>query len=77
LKKENIPSQTIGVMSTPNAGGIDPLIIFSNGSVGHTAILKGASLRLLPGYQDITMRQSMRTEKMLRNGPKTLALRGA
>mmetsp|Transcript_20118 Transcript_20118/g.24038 ORF Transcript_20118/g.24038 Transcript_20118/m.24038 type:complete len:92 (-) Transcript_20118:249-524(-) len=61
----------MGVISTPNAGGIDPRISFNNGSVGQTAILKGSSLSFADGYHEMTTRQSMANEKMLKNGPKT------
>lgn len=61
----------MGVISTPNAGGIDPRISFNSGSVGHTAILNGTSLRLVDGYHEITTRQSIANENTLKNGPKT------
>lgn len=73
LKKVKTPNQTIGVMSTPKAGGTAPRINFSRGSVGHTANAKGNSLRLVVGYHEMTTRHSMAKEKMLRNGPRTLA----
>ena len=56
---ENSPNQTTGVISTPNAGGIDPLTNLSKGSVGHTIILKGTSFALALGYQDNTILHSM------------------
>lgn len=68
---ENSPNQTTGVISTPNAGGIDPLTNLSNGSVGHTIILKGTSFALALGYQDNTILHSMANEKKFRNGPRT------
>jgi len=66
-----IASQTIGVMSTPKAGGTDPRIRRNNGSVGHTARLKGTSLRFAVGYHEMTTRHNMAKEKMLRKGPST------
>ena len=73
LKKVNTPNHTIGVMSTPKAGGTAPRISLSKGSVGHTAKANGNSLRLVVGYHDMTTRHSMAKENMLRNGPRTLA----
>ena len=58
LKNVNIASQTIGVISTPKAGGTDPLISLNNGSVGQATILYGGSLRLALGYHEITTRHS-------------------
>ena len=58
LKKVKIANQTIGVISTPNAGGTDPRINTSSGSVGHAAILYGNSFKFAFGYHDITTRQS-------------------
>jgi hypothetical protein len=51
-------NHTIGVISTPKAGGTDPLIILNNGSVGHTTILYGASFKFAFGYHEMTTRQS-------------------
>mmetsp|Transcript_38334 Transcript_38334/g.91796 ORF Transcript_38334/g.91796 Transcript_38334/m.91796 type:complete len:130 (+) Transcript_38334:844-1233(+) len=68
---ENKPNQTTGVISTPNAGGIDPLTNLSNGSVGHTIKLKGTSFALAVGYHDKTILHSMANEKKFRNGPRT------
>jgi hypothetical protein len=73
FKNVNTPSQTMGVMSTPNAGGTAPLINFSKGSVGQTANAKGNSLRLVVGYHEMTTRHSMAKENTLRNGPRTFA----
>ena len=73
LKKVNTPSHTMGVMSTPKAGGTAPRISLSKGSVGHTANAKGNSLRLVVGYHEMTTRHNMANENMLRNGPRTLA----
>ena len=53
-----MPNQTTGVISTPNAGGTDPLTNRSNGSVGQTMMLNGNSFRLADGYQDSTIRHS-------------------
>jgi hypothetical protein len=58
LKKVKIANQTIGVMSTPKAGGTEPRIRRKNGSVGHTARLNGTSLRFAVGYHEITTRHS-------------------
>ena len=52
------PNQTTGVISTPNAGGIEPLTNLKRGSVGQTATLNGNSFSSAEGYHDITMRQS-------------------
>ena len=48
----------MGVISTPKAGGTDPRIIESRGSVGQTTILYGNSLRFDFGYHEMTTRQS-------------------
>ena len=53
-----MPNQTTGVISTPNAGGTDPLTRRSNGSVGQTTIEYGNSLTLKFGYHDNTMRHN-------------------
>ena len=53
-----MPNQTIGVISTPNAGGIAPRINLSNGSVGQDTRLKGNSLMFWFGYQEITTRHN-------------------
>lgn len=71
LMKENIPNQTTGVMSTPNAGGIDPLTNRSRGSVGQTMTRNGNSFALADGYQERTMRHSMANEKKFKKGPST------
>ena len=73
LKKVKIPNQTMGVMSTPKAGGTAPRINLSSGSVGHTAKAKGNSFRLVVGYHEMTTRHSIMKENMLRKGPRTLA----
>jgi hypothetical protein len=66
-------NHTIGVISTPKAGGTDPLIILNNGSVGHTTILYGASFKFAFGYHEMTTRQSIANEKIFKNGPNTFA----
>mmetsp|Transcript_5101 Transcript_5101/g.6591 ORF Transcript_5101/g.6591 Transcript_5101/m.6591 type:complete len:176 (-) Transcript_5101:227-754(-) len=73
LKNVKIANHTIGVISTPKAGGTDPLINLSNGSVGQATILYGVSLRFALGYHEITTRQSIANEKIFKNGPKTAA----
>jgi hypothetical protein len=55
---EKIPSHTTGVMSTPNAGGTDPLSSRKKGSVGQTTMLNGTSLTFADGYHESTMRHS-------------------
>eukprot|EP01083_Nonionella_stella_P232074 819026_1 len=65
-------SHTIGVMSTPNAGGTLPLTNRRSGSVGHTAKLYGNSLSLAVGYHEITTRHSIAKEKRFRKGPSTM-----
>ena len=57
-------SHTIGVMSTPNAGGTAPRMARSSGSVGHAAKLKGSLLRSVFGYHEITTRQSLHREEV-------------
>lgn len=61
--KEKSPNQTTGVMSTPNAGGMDPRINRRRGSVGQTTILNGNSLTLADGYHDRTMRHNFLGDK--------------
>lgn len=58
FKNEKIANQTMGVMSTPKAGGITPRMDRSSNSVGHTTRLKGNSFSFTEGYQEITTRQS-------------------
>ena len=48
----------MGVISTPNAGGMDPRIPTNKGSVGHTMMLYGNSLSFALGYHEMTTRQS-------------------
>mmetsp|Transcript_36854 Transcript_36854/g.80641 ORF Transcript_36854/g.80641 Transcript_36854/m.80641 type:complete len:232 (-) Transcript_36854:61-756(-) len=72
FKKVNSPSQTMGVISTPNAGGTAPLMSRKRGSVGQTARKKGKSLTLVVGYHEITTLHSMANENRLRNGPRML-----
>ena len=61
--KLNIPNHTTGVMSTPNAGGIDPFNNRSKGSVGQTIRLNGSSFTLAVGYQERTMRHSLKNHR--------------
>jgi len=62
--KLNNPNHTTGVMSTPNAGGTDPLNNRRKGSVGQTIRLNGSSFILAVGYHDSTMRHNCeRTNK--------------
>ena len=56
----NIPTQIIGVMSTPPNGGTIFLVIAKNGSVGQPIRLKGKRLRLTWGYQVSTIRKMKR-----------------
>ena len=63
LMKLNNPSHTTGVISTPNAGGTDPLTNRSKGSVGQTIRLNGTSFKLAVGYQERTMRHNCRDNK--------------
>ena len=68
------PNHTIGVMSTPKAGGMALRIARKNGSVGQTTTDHGNSLTFVVGYHDNTTRQSldMRGEgKELGRGQKT------
>jgi hypothetical protein len=58
LKNVKIANHTIGVISTPNAGGTEPLITLNNGSVGHATILYGASFNFAFGYHEITTRHN-------------------
>mmetsp|Transcript_16805 Transcript_16805/g.35271 ORF Transcript_16805/g.35271 Transcript_16805/m.35271 type:complete len:164 (-) Transcript_16805:33-524(-) len=58
-------------MSTPNAGGTDPLTKRRSGSVGHTTMLKGTLLMFADGYHERTIRHNIAKEKKLRNGPST------
>lgn len=61
--KLNNPSHTTGVMSTPNAGGTDPLTRRRSGSVGQTIRLNGSSLTFAVGYHERTMRHSCELHK--------------
>ena len=56
--KLNNPSHTTGVISTPNAGGTDPLTKRRSGSVGQTIRLNGSSLTFAVGYHERTIRHS-------------------
>ena len=59
-------SQTIGLTSTPNAGGTTALVGLSIHSVGSTIILNGNDVKLVFGYHDITILESIRRERMFR-----------
>lgn len=59
-------SQTIGLTSTPNAGGTTALVGLSIHSVGSTIILKGNDVKFVFGYHDITILESIRRERMFR-----------
>mmetsp|Transcript_68113 Transcript_68113/g.156302 ORF Transcript_68113/g.156302 Transcript_68113/m.156302 type:complete len:220 (-) Transcript_68113:117-776(-) len=65
-------SHTIGLMSTPNAGGTTPRVNASRGSVGQATKLKGASFRSMLGYQESTIRASMAKLKTAKKGPNTV-----
>eukprot|EP00977_Amphora_coffeiformis_P003642 scaffold710_cov171-Amphora_coffeaeformis.AAC.11 len=67
-------SQKIGVISTPNAGGMTPLTAFSKGCVGMTSKSQGISVTLVSGYQLSTTRANMAKQKKFRNGSKTAAV---
>lgn len=58
FKKVKTPNQTMGVMSTPKAGGTAPRVNFKSGSVGQTTKLKGGLFTSVVGYHDMTTRQS-------------------
>jgi hypothetical protein len=58
LRNVKIPNQTTGVMSTPNAGGTDPLTSLRKGSVGQTTKLNGSSFTFAVGYQESTILHS-------------------
>mmetsp|Transcript_1326 Transcript_1326/g.1128 ORF Transcript_1326/g.1128 Transcript_1326/m.1128 type:complete len:99 (-) Transcript_1326:92-388(-) len=61
----------MGVMSTPNAGGIAFRIERSSDSVGQVTSSQGISFKFVFGYQLRTTRQSIAKEKRFKNGPKT------
>jgi len=52
-----MPTQIMGVMSTPPNGGTIFLVIAKKGSVGQPIRLKGKRLRLTWGYQVSTIRK--------------------
>eukprot|EP00956_Cyclotella_meneghiniana_P042614 scaffold248664_cov60-Cyclotella_meneghiniana.AAC.1 len=73
-------------MSTPKAGGTDPLTSLRKGSVGHTTKLNGSSFTFAVGYHERTIRHNFQNggfrgvaaethtipiDKMLRTGPST------
>ena len=64
LKNVNTANQTMGVISTPKAGGMVPLMARRSGSVGQTTTLYGNSLRFDFGYQEMTTRQSCKNDKI-------------
>jgi hypothetical protein len=53
-----IPSHTIGVMSTPNAGGTAFRIDLNKNSVGHATNIHGIDCNEVVGYQLRTIRHS-------------------
>ena len=55
----------MGVISTPKAGGTAFRMALKRGSVGHATTLKGASFKLVVGYQLKTTRQSYRKKKSM------------
>ena len=64
------PSQKMGVMSTPKAGGIVPRTAFNNGSVGNTAKIHGISFTFVAGYQLNTTLKIMAKDIKFNNGSK-------
>jgi len=52
-----MPTQTMGLMSTPPKGGINFRVGIKKGSVGHATRLKGKQLRFTWGYQVRTIRK--------------------
>ena len=59
-------SQTIGLMSTPKAGGTMLLVGLKSHSVGKTTKEKGGLARSVLGYHDITTLHSMRNDRRFR-----------
>lgn len=58
----------MGVISTPNAGGIIGRRVFSSGSVGHDTTFRGNSLIFCDGYQLIITRHSIANARKLSVG---------
>lgn len=57
-KKVKIPNHTMGVMSTPKAGGMLPRRTLKSGSVGHATMFQGDSFKFMVGYQERTTRHN-------------------
>jgi hypothetical protein len=64
-------TQKTGVMSTPNAGGTNPLTARRSGSVTTVKTSHGISVILTSGYQLSTTRASMATDMRFKNGSST------
>lgn len=69
LIKVKMANQNTGVMSTPKAGGMEPLTSRKRGSVGHATIFQGSLLRSVSGYQEATTRQSWNRKNQIRMIP--------
>ena len=72
--KVNKPSQAIGVISTPNAGGMTPRTARNSGSVGMTNSTQGKSVDLVVGYQDKTTRANMANDMIFKKGSRKAAV---
>ena len=64
-------TQKTGVMSTPNAGGTNPLTARRSGSVTTVKISQGMVVILTSGYQLSTTRANMATDMRFKKGSST------
>ena len=53
-----MPNHTMGVISTPKAGGMLPRRTLRSGSVGHATMFQGDSFKFVVGYQERTTRHN-------------------
>ena len=70
---EIIPTQMLGLTSTPPTGGTSARVGFRSGSVGRYANTHGGLETGTEGYQVMTMRMMNMTVATLKNGPSTPA----
>lgn len=69
----NNPSHAIGVISTPNAGGMTPLTARNKGSVGMTRRTQGKSVDFVVGYHERTTRANMAKDMRFNKGSRKVA----
>jgi len=69
-----MPTQIIGLTSTPPTGGTALLVGFKSGSVGKYAIIHGNFVIGTDGYHVITILTMNKISEIANNGPRTFAI---